>query len=311
MEEKDNLTKAMTLMTSALKQYDEGKFDMAEHSRQEANKLFDEVKNEMSTQDGMDKMRFGESRNFGMLYRIYEDNALDFYAKDREKLVKLTETIRKNPVLLSEFKTYQAFLDPNGVENTESYVNEAVNLTERHDVRTLKKANTEFLSTMRELGLNENVLFSPEEIQLFEDIEYVITNIPDITNINRYMNVKKSLRECVEQRNTNGGRNSDEMKQAVDEAYQGLSNKYGSELTKDEIELVESMTSDDKKAERRFYEVKEGLLRKIGKEIETSNENDKIRWNTLKENIQSKNYSKPTALVDMAEMLEAAGVFED
>lgn len=309
MEEKDNLTKAMTLMSSALKQYEEGKFDMAEHSRQEANKLFDEVNNEMSTQDGQDKMRFGESRNFGMLYRIYEDNALDFYTKDQKSLLKLTETIKKNPVLLSEFKTYQAFLYPNGVENPESYVNEAVNLAERHDVHTLKKANMELLSVMREMGLNENVMFSPEEIELFENIEYVITNIPNITNINKYMNVKKSLRECVETRNTNETKNQD-VKQAVDEAYDGLAQKC-SELTKDEIELVESMTSNDKNAERRFNEVKEGLLRKINREIETSNENDKSRWNFLKENIQSKNYNKQTALVDMAEMIEAAGVIEE
>lgn len=312
MEEKDNLEKAMTLMSSALKQYEEGKFDVAEHSRQEANKIFDEINDEMSTQDGMDKMRFGESRNFGMLYSIFEANAKNMYANDKKKLVKMVDAFKNNPILLSEFKTYNAFLNPNGVTNAEAYVNEAVQLTEHYTVNELKKANIALLAKMRKLGLDENVCPSSEEIGLYEDIEYVITNKPDITNITAYSGVKHRLSECVKERNTDTkATSSEELKQSIDEAYDNLSSKYNEELTKDEIELVESLSGDEKKAEKHFNEVKEGLLKRINKELIGSNNIDKARWNALKESIQSKSYNKQTALIDMAEMIEASGIIEE
>lgn len=312
MEEKDNLTKAITLMSSALKQYDEGRFDVAEHSRREANKFFDEVADEMSTQDGQDKMRFGESRNFGMLYSIYESNTLNLYSENKAGLAKLTNTIKTNPVLLSEFKTYNALMNPENVENPEAYVNEAVSLAERHSLKEITEANTILLSELRSLGLNENVDFSEDELQLCEDVEYIITNKPDVTNINAYSSVKRRLTENVKDRNVvSESKTKEEMKQAVDEAYDSLSKKYGEELTKDEIELVEVFSGNDTKAERKFNEVKEGLVRKVSKEIEASDGTERKRWESLKESIESKKYDKRTALIDVAEMLEAVSVIEE
>ncbi len=312
MEEKDNLEKAMTLMSSAIKQYEEGKFDVAEHSRREANKLFDEMAREMSTQDGVDKMRFGESRNFGMLYSIFEANTKELYSTNKDKIVKVVNTIKSNPVLLSEFKTYNAFVNPTGVENPEAYVNEAVSLTERHTVNELKENNVKLLNTLRELGLNENVEVSPEEIELYENIEFVITNRPEITNIYEYSVVKKRLCESVEERNTENKEKSVQgMKTSVDEAYEALSAKYGEELNEDEIKLVESLSGNAKDAERVFNETRDKLVSKIRKELTESEGTDKQRWNTLLEGIKSKTYDRKTALVDIAEMLEAADVFDE
>lgn len=312
MEEKDNLEKAMTLMSSALKQYEDGKFDVAEHSRREANKLFDEMAQEMSTQDGMDKMRFGESRNFGMLYSIFEANTKNLYASDKDKLAKVVNTIKSNPVLLSEFKTYNAFLNPTGVENPNAYVNEAVSLTERHTIEELKENNVKLLNTLRELGLNENVEASPEDIELYEDIEYVITNKLDLRNICEYSHVKKRLSECVRDRNTEINENhSDGVKTSVYEAYEALSTKYGEELNEDEIRLVESVSGNDKEAERVFNETRDSLVSKIKKELSESEGSEKQRWSSLLENVKSKTYNKKTALVDIAEMLEAGDVFNN
>lgn len=311
MEEKDNLEKAMTLMSSALKQYEEGKFDVADHSRREANKLFDEMSSELSTQDGVDKMRFGESRNFGILYSIVEANSKELYAKDKGKLKQIIETIKSNPILLSEFRTYNAFLNPTNVENPEAYVYEAVNLAKRYATKELKENNVKFLKMLRKLGLNENVTPSDDEIGLYEDIEYVILNKPDLRNICEYSHVKKRLSECVEERNIiNEGKSAQDMKTSLDEAYEALSSKYGDELNEDEIKLVESLSGNAKDAERVFNETRDNLISKIRKELTESEGSERQRWNTLLEGIKSKTYNKKTALVDIAEMLEAADVFE-
>lgn len=309
MEEKDNLEKAMTLMSSALKQYEEGKFDLADHSRREANRLFDETADELSTQDGVDKMRFGECRNFGMLYSIFEANTKKLYANGKDKLVKVVSTIKSNPVLLSEFKTYNAFINPIGVENPETYVNEAVSLAERYNTKDLKENNIKFLNTLRQLGLNEKVGVSPEDIELYEDIEYVITNRPDITNITEYSEVKKRLSECVRDRNVE--KTVYATKTSVEEEYDKLSSKYSDKLNEDEIKLVESLSKNAKDAERVFNETRNNLMNKINKEISESDGADKQRWNSLLESIKAKTYNKKTALVDIAEMLEADGVFDE
>ena len=312
MEEKDNLEKAMTLMSSALKQYEDGKFDVAEHSRREANKLFDEIAQEMSTQDGMDKMRFGESRNFGMLYSIFEANTKNLYVNGKDKLAKVVNTIKSNPVLLSEFKTYNTFMNPTGVENPDVYVNEAVSLTERHTVKELKENNVMLLNTLRELGLNENVETSQEDIELYEDIEYVITSKPDLRNICEYSHVKRRLSECVRDRNREGKENqSGDMKTCVDEAYEALSSKYSDELNEDEIRLIESVSGNEKEAERVFNETRDNLISKIRKELSESEDFEKERWISLLENVKSKTYAKKTALVDIAELLEAGNTFEN
>lgn len=312
MEEKDNLEKAMTLMSSALKQYEEGKFDMADHSRSEANKLFDSISEELSTQDGVDKMRFGESRNFGMLYHIFESCTKDLYANDKTKLAKVVSTIKNEPVLLSEFRTYNAFLNPVNVKDSESYVNEAVSLTDRYNVNDIKKANIGLLSVMRELGINENVSISPEEIKLYEDIEYVITHKPSITNITQYSEVKRNLFECVSERNVmDRSKTGEEMKSTIDEAYDNLASKYLNELTNDEVELVESLTSDKGKAEKFFNKVKSGLLKKIDEAAIASDGSEHYKWGALREKIESKVYNPKTSLLDVAEMIEASEIIDE
>jgi recombinational DNA repair ATPase RecF len=151
---------------------------------------------------------------------------------------------------------------------------------------------------------------SPEEIGLYEDIEYVITNKPDLRNICEYSHVKKRLSECVKERNTEIKENySDGVKTSVDEAYEALSSKYGEELNDDEIRLVESVSGNDKAAERVFNETRENLISKIKKELSESEGSEKQRWSSLLENVKSKTYNKKTALVDIAEMLEAGDVF--
>ena len=100
------------------------------------------------------------------------------------------------------------------------------------------------------------------------------------------------------------------LKHTVEEAYENLSKKYGEELTKDEIELVESFSNDDSKAERKFNELKEGLIKKITTEMEKSESLEKKRWEDIRKNVSEKVYNKKTALIDVAEMLEAASVIE-
>lgn len=312
MEEKDNLEKAMTLMSQALKQYEEGKFDLAEHSRTEANRLFDEMSEDMSTQEGMDKMKFGESRNFGMLYSILEANSKKMYASNLKSLARIAEEIRRNPVLLSEFRTYNAFTNPTNVQDAEAYVNEAVSLAERHTKSELKMANSKLLSEYRKLGLDENVESLSDDLELYEDIEYVITHKPDITNINRYAEVKKHLSESVRDRNVNEtGIGKHELGETIENAYGSLADKCNEELNRDEIALVEEICASKDGGERKFNEIKEGLARKISAEIASSEGSERERWSKLMESVLSKTYSKSTALVNIAEMIEADSVFDN
>ena len=47
----NNIEKAMTLMAQAMKEYEEGKFDLADSNRREANRLFDEASDPCSSKE--------------------------------------------------------------------------------------------------------------------------------------------------------------------------------------------------------------------------------------------------------------------
>jgi len=249
----DNLDKAMKLMAEALKQYEEGKFELAEHSRKTANQMFDSVSNELSTDEGIEKVMYGENRNFGIIYNTIEANTKKLYEskEGKKKIGELVNFIRNNNVLLNEFKVYNAFTNPINVEDAKEYVNEAVSVIKRMPKSVIIENNHKLIEKIKELGLNEAVTITDSENELFEAIEYTIFNAPTVTNINEYANVKKIIVENVELNNEVRPEAMD-----LDEMYEKkvneISEKYNNVLNSDEIRLIEEISSSPEKAEKTF-----------------------------------------------------------
>ncbi len=300
----DNLDKAMKLMAEALKQYEEGKFELAEHSRKTANQMFDNVSNELSTNEGIEKVMYGENRNFGIIYNTIEANTKKLYEskEGKKKIGELVNFIRNNNVLLNEFKVYNAFTNPINVEDAKEYVNEAVSVIKRMPKSVVIENNHKLIEKIKELGLNEAVTITDSENELFEAIEYTIFNAPTVTNINEYANVKKIIVENVELNNEVRPEAMD-----LDEMYEKkvneISEKYNNVLNSDEIRLIEEISSSPEKAEKTFNKFKKQTLDSVKKRMDESSDDEKESWKKVYEAVLKKQFDNKNSLSIIADMI--------
>lgn len=304
MDKQDNLQKGMVLMAEALKQYEEGKFDLAEHSREQANHFFDAAKEELSTEEGIERAMYGESRNFGIIYHIIEENSNKLYetTEGRKKIGKLVNAVKNNPILMYEFKVYDTFTHPFNVKDPEKYVNEAVSVIKRYDNNKITEANSSLIKVVKECGLDENIDIDDETLSLYEAVEFTLLNTPSISNMKEYIDVKDMLRENVERNNTHTKANVD-IDRLQDEGVRQIAEKYNRELNDDEKRLVEEIASSPKKAEKRFTIIKENLLSDLQKKINESEGTDKEGWKQIYETVNSKIFDKNSALGVIADMI--------
>ena len=66
----DTYRKAGILMQSALKKYEAGDVEGGNRDRQMANEMYDKAENQVDAE----VMLYGESRNFGTIYKVFESN---------------------------------------------------------------------------------------------------------------------------------------------------------------------------------------------------------------------------------------------
>jgi hypothetical protein len=311
MQDDDDLKKGMTLMAEALKQYEEGKLDLADHNREEANRFFDKVKENLSTEDGIEKAMYGECRNFGLIYNVIEENASKLYetVDGRNKIGKILNHIKNNDVLLHEFKVYDAFTRPINVVNPDSYVNEAVSVINRYGKKRITEENSKLLKLMKKSGLNENVFITNDTIKLCEAIEYTLLNKPSISNVNEYSKVKSVLKESVE-RNNREKKECANIDNICESGVKNITEKYSSELNDDEKRLVEEVAGSPKMAEKRFNEIKSSLMSELKARIEESDGVDREGWEHVYETVEKRAFDKNKALDIISDLISLRETIE-
>lgn len=300
----DNLEKGMVLMAEALKQYEEGKFELAEHNREQANVFFDKAKSELATEDGAEKAMYGENRNFGIIYNIIEENANYLYTtqEGREKLAKILKEIKTNPVLLHEFKVYDALTKPVNVTNVENYVNEVASVTKRFGQEKLVEENSKLIKFLKKLNINECIDIPDSKIDLYESIEYMLINKPSISNVKEYAEIKSMLRENIE-KNNRQSKNRVDVDQIRDNGVDELTEKYDAQFNDDEKQLIEDVASSPKKAERHFNEIKDSLMNQLQDKINESVGSDKEGWEHILKTVESKSFNNDTVLNTISDMI--------
>lgn len=293
--EDDDLAKAMTLMQRALEQYEEGRFDMGRHTRILANKYFEKVDAEMDTEEGREKSLYGENLNFGVIYRVLEENLEKMYrsVEGRKILGSVTSMIKESKVLKDEFTLYGAF------DNTEDtldidgrqYVNEVLDMAQRHSKDDVIASNRGLLRMMKRFdGLNECVVIDDRDMDVFDAVEFVLLNERSMSNISEYAKVKSILAESITP--------SEDNDEAVDD----------DSITDDEKLLVDEYTGTDDK-EGMFNSYKDRLICTIDRNIKENEGKDSDaanRLNAIKEQVASKRFTEENGLSDIAKFAEVA-----
>jgi len=312
----DNSQKGSTLMQQALKKYAEGDFEGGEKDRKEANRYFDMFYAEINSEAGKISQLYGESRNFGIIYNVFEQNIADVYQdKDKKMIIKEGfNLIKNNSILNEQFKIYDMFEKIDNVENAKEFVNEAVSLIKHFDKQEVKENNEKLIKFIKKNKLDEYVEIPEETENLYEAIEYIILNEKKLDNINDFIKAQNVIVEHIQNDKKTINENEEKM------TFEDFKNN----LEKQEEELNENINEDEKKLldmfvnpktnkKAVFENYKKQTLEKINDMLQTSENEDKESWNKIYESVNSKTYSDKMTqnIINCAEMLEICSTIEE
>ena len=313
----ENSQKGMILMQNALKKYAEGDFEGGDKDRELANKFFNLASLEINSEAGKMTQLYGESRNFGVIYNVFEQNIDNIYQDETKKhIIKEAYNLIKNDKLLNEqFKIYDMFEKSVDVENVKDFVNEATNLVKHFNKKQIKESNEKLIKLIKDNQLDEYVSIPEETESLYEAIEYVILNKKTIDNVNNFIKAQNVIAEHIENNQKNNlNENEDKFSFA----------NFQKDLDKEESQLNETINEDEKKLldmfvnpktnkKSIFENYKEETLQKIKGAMQISEENDKEGWQKIYESVNSKVYSDKMTqnIINCAEMLEICNTIEE
>jgi hypothetical protein len=298
------------LLVEAISLYENNDLQAAYEKYQKAGKYLGEASQLLETEDGKLSMVYGGNRNFGVIYKVFENNTKELLKNksSKKQLAKILNTIKENKVLMDEFSVYNAFTNPTNVEDADKYVNESISLIKHYSPETLKENNDKLINVIRECKLDENVTLTDEETELFEAIEYLIINEKHYSNLGKYSKIQKILCEHVNDNNFVKGENRD-LDGLYEDKTDELVRKHRNELNEDEIKLIRDVTTNENKAKRLFAENQVRAMELVQKEIDKGEDADS--WKSILESISGKVFNKNTALTDIAEFIEIASELED
>lgn len=313
---KDNSEKGSVLMQQALKKLADGDVEGFEKDRKEANRYFDMFYAEINSEEGKISQLYGESRNFGIMYNVFEQNMNNLIGSEKgKKIIKEGyDLIKNNKILNEQFNIYDMFEKTNNSYNAKDFVNEMVSLIKKYDKQQIKENNEKFIKFMRKNKLDEYVEI-PEDVEnLYEAIEYVILNKKNIHNINDFLKAQNTIVEYLER-----------DKQKINEKIEKVTfEKFNEKLNDKQKEIDENINDEekklldmfiDKKTNKRemFENFKRNTLEKLQEAINTSEESDKESWKQVYENINKKQYSDKLTenIVNCAEMMEICSTIDE
>ena len=194
-----NSEKGSVLMQQALKKYAKGDFKGGDKDRAEANRYYDLASAEINSEAGKMTQLYGESRNFGIIYNVFEQNIENLWdTKDGKKIVKeCYNLIKSNKVLNEQFKIYDMFEKAQNVEDVKDFVNEASNIIKTFDKKLVMENNEKLIKFIRDKKLDEYVDIPEETENLYEAIEYIVLNKKTYDNVNDFVKAQNVITEHI------------------------------------------------------------------------------------------------------------------
>lgn len=302
-----NLKKGLGLFEKSINEYNNGNLDSANIYRHKANVILNEMHDALKTADGQDTLIFGDNRNFGLIYNVFENSVKVFGNDDvRKKFInEFINTIKKDKVLMVEFMVYNALETPKNVSDSVGYVNDVIEEAKKLDKTKLKESNQKLIDVLRKYGLNETVVPNKDKQTLYENIEFVLFNDKKIGNLTDYQVCVKTLAESVEKNNVNIQQKT--LEDFYSEKMSEINEKYEKLLTDEEKLFLTEMEKSKKDRKLVFDKNKEILVKSLNEKINSDNENS-AEWAAILEKIEKKTYNDKTSIIDIAEMIEIKNI---
>lgn len=294
------------LMQRALEQLEQGNIKEFETDRALANEFFDKMSEEEEEMDAL----YNESRNFGIIYNVIEENVprLLKSTNGKKALRSIVKAIKSDRMLHEQFKAYNNLQPTCKIVNVDEYITEALSMVPIFNKKQIKEHNEKLIKLIKKYKLDEMIEIDDDKLDLYESIEFVTMNKKSLNNIDEYVNATKMIKESIEKIPFH------ESKGLSIEDYANEVNNISENLAKDlnshEIRFLTEIANGNR--ENYFNECKAKTLSKLDEIM--SKENDvetKSRLSKIFDKINQKTYIKENAIVDIAEMVEIQNTIDE
>ena len=311
-----NSEKGSVLMQQALKKYAKGDFEGGDKDRAEANRYYDLASAEINSEAGKMTQLYGESRNFGIIYNVFEQNIENLWdTKDGKKIVKeCYNLIKSNKVLNEQFKIYDMFEKAQNVEDVKDFVNEASNIIKTFDKKLVMENNEKLIKFIRDKKLDEYVDIPEETENLYEAIEYIVLNKKTYDNVNDFVKAQNVITEHIIKNQKNNIVENKLTSAEFENKIEEVEKEITENINQEEKTLLDRFLTNKKQNKKEVFEnYKRKTLRKIREMIENSEDSDKSQWNKIYENVSSKNFSENMSenITNCAEMMEICDTIDE
>ena len=297
----DTYRKAGILMASALKKYESGDIEGGNRDRQMANEMYDKAE----TQVDATAMLYGENRNFGTIYKVFESNTAKLFNNkaDRHKINKVVKLIKEDKTLNKEFGVYKTLVYAESVKNADAYVNEVVSLIRPMDKKKIVEANQKLIDLIRKEGINEMVEISDEDAKLFEAVEYILLNEEKLSNVNEYIEAKKCIKEHIEKNCSYVDTDKKNIDEVFNNGVKEIQEAFNTKLNNNEKMLVEKLSRVENK-EAYFDIAKLDALKALNSQLEECEGENRENLQRIIENVTKKAFNEDKFIADAAEFRE-------
>lgn len=303
--------KGAVLMQSALKKYAEGDFEGGNKDREEANRNFDAAEQETTAEVEKVNSLYGESRNFGVIYKVIEENTNNLYndEKKRKAFKPIIRLLKEDKNLNTQFKLYDALKNPKCVDNVPTYVDEALNLAKSSiNEKKIRESNDKLLKAVQKAKLYEYVDIDDDEMELYENVEYLLLNNVTFQSLNEWSAAKARVRGYVTEHNLNESKDSISEPE-YKEKFREITEKYSKGLTDDEYKLISEIYEAKNKGVL-FEKTKWDAINTLTEYAKT-NDSDKDEVASIIEKINEKQYNEKTLISDIAELVEISQIMKE
>ena len=312
----DNSEKGSVLMQQALKKYAKGDFEGGDKDRAEANRYYDLASAEINSEAGKMTQLYGESRNFGIIYNVFEQNIENLWdTKNGKKIIKeCYNLIKSNKVLNEQFKIYDMFEKAQNVEDVKDFVNEASNIIKTFDKKLVMENNEKLIKFIRDKKLDEYVDIPEETENLYEAIEYIVLNKKTYDNVNDFVKAQNVITEHIIKNQKNNIVENKLTSAEFENKIEEVEKEITENINQEEKTLLDRFLTNKKQNKKEVFEnYKRKTLRKIREMIENSEDSDKSQWNKIYENVSSKNFSENMSenITNCAEMIEICSTIDE
>lgn len=296
-------TQGHSLLEKAYKCYMNNKIVEGDNLRSKANALFEQARTQYDLTHTDRNKLYGKNRNFGVCFHILENSiSKNMKTKEGKKFIsEAIKFIKNNPILKEQFDIYNNLCNKKGIQNTKKYVDCIVECIDNANMSndSIKKANDKLINLIESNNkVDKFIAIDDEHMNLYENIEYILSNRLNVNNIEEYNAAKNSIVEHLNKNNS-----SINESKTYNENIEELAEKYNF-ISNDEAKLVEQIVSNDTNKEKLFEEYKQETLNKINETINTSSTEDKEQWNGIKEALNETKFDKETMVDDILKFVE-------